>query len=183
MCTEHHRNKKFMKHLEIHHYTPLLCLAALICAVIAVAVLASDHENTSSSNGKASSLERTISKTVPGTEWKLTVTEGPLEPRSIGSYALRFYVPYEPKWPFDNYVDGDVRIRDGSIEELLFEDLNGDDTADVIVTMRSAGSGGYLDADGFVLNKDGVTFVKSVEGLAKDANPVQALLKALETDD
>lgn len=171
-----------MKFLETHRSTPLICLSALICAVAVVAVFAVDRENTSSSDNQDLSLERTISKTVPGTGWKVTVTEGPLEPRSIGSYALRFYVPYEPEWPFDNYVDGEVRIRDGSIEQLLFEDLNSDDIVDVIVTTRSAGSGGYQIADGFLLSKDGVKFVKSVEELAKDANPVQAVLKAMETD-
>lgn len=172
-----------MKFFGTHHTPTLICLSALICAVTVVAVLATNHETTDSSEKQDASLERTISKTVPGTGWNVTVTEGPLEPRSIGSYALRFYVPYEPKWPFDNYVDGDVRIRDGSIEKLLFEDLNGDDVMDVIVTIRSAGSGSYLSADGFLLNKDGVKFVKSVEELAKDADPVQAIVKALETDD
>lgn len=171
-----------MKFLETHRYVPLTCLTALICALGVVAVLADNHEKTPSSEKQAAFLERTISKTVPGTEWKVTVTEGPFEPRSIGSYALRFYVPYEPKWPFDNYVDGDVRIRDGSIEQLLFEDLNGDGVTDAIVAMRSAGSGSYQNADGFLLSKEGITFAKSVEGLAKDANPVHAILKALESD-
>ena len=171
-----------MKFLDTYRYAPLVCLVALFCAISVIAAVAGDRGSTSPSDEQATSLERTISKTVPGTGWKVTATEGPLEPRSIGSYALRFYVPYEPEWPFDNYVDGDVRIRDGSIEQILFEDLNSDDVEDVVVSIRSAGSGGYQSADGFLLSKEGVTFVKSVEGLAKDANPVQAILKALESD-
>ena len=172
-----------MNFLNSHRNAPLICLAVVICTAAVVVVLASDHENSFSSERQDTTLERTISKSVPGTAWRVTVTEGPLEPRSIGSYALRFYVPFDPKWPFDNYVDGDVRVRDGSIEKLLFDDLNNDQEMDLIVVMRSAGSGGYLSADGYLLNKEGIAFVKSVEGLKKDADPVEALSRALETDD
>lgn len=172
-----------MNFLNSHRNAPLICLAVVICTAAVVVVLASDHENSFSSERQDTTLERTISKSVPGTAWLVTVTEGPLEPRSIGSYALRFYVPHDPEWPFDNYVDGDVRIRDGSIERLLFEDLNNDQEKELIVVMRSAGSGGYQNADGYLLNKDGIAFVKSVEGLTKDADPVKALSRALETDD
>lgn len=168
-----------MNFLKSHRYAPLICLAVITCTAAAVAVLANDQPNLSSSEKQNTTLERTISKSVPGTPWLVTVTEGPLEPRSIGSYALRFYVPHEPKWSFDNYVDGDVRVRDGTIERLLFEDLNNDQEKDLIVVMRSAGSGGYQNADGYLLDKDGITFVKSVEGLTKDADPVEALSRAL----
>lgn len=171
-----------MKFRKFHRCAPMICLAILISTAAIVAALANDHEHSSSSGRQDTTLERTISKSVPGTGWKVTVTEGPLEPRSIGSYALRFYVPHDPEWPFDNYVDGDVRVRDGSIDQLLFEDLNNDQKLDLVVVMRSAGSGNYQNADGYVLSQGGIAFLKSVEGLAKDANPLEAMSRALKEE-
>lgn len=37
-----------------------------------------------------------LTGTVPGAGLVVTVTEGPHEPRSIGSYALRLYTPLDP---------------------------------------------------------------------------------------
>ena len=113
--------------------------------------------------------------TVPETDLVITVTEGPGEPRSIGSYALRLYAPYDPAWPYDAFASGVVRARDGAVESIRFEDVDGDEMADVTVVVRSTGSGGYLSADAYRLVEGRVSAIARVVGLARDADPVSAL--------
>ena len=109
---------------------------------------------------------------VPGTTLIVTATEGSQEPRSIGSYALRLYAPLDPAWPYDNFVDGALRPRDGGLAEVRFGDLDGDAALDIIVVIRSAGSGGYVSADGFLIRAKRLTFAGHVEGLRSAADPV-----------
>lgn len=116
---------------------------------------------------------------IPGTDAVVTVSEGPREPRSIGSYALRLYLPYDPAWPYDAFAFGLVRTRDGVIEALLFSDLDGDDAREVIVVIRSAGSGGYLLADAFALRGRRLDLVGHVDGLLGNADPVAALRRLM----
>ena len=124
--------------------------------------------------GYAQSPEPFVGR-VPGTEFVVTVTEGPGEPRSIGSYAIRLYSPYDPAWPYDNFTGGMVRTRDGGVESLLFEDFDGDAAVDVVVVVRSAGSGGYLFADGYRVVDGRLDLAAQVEGLDWNADPVAAL--------
>ena len=152
----------------------------VVCAVILAGVAAIGQQDKASAEENSMSTVKAIAETMPGTDWRVTVSEGPREPASIGSYALRLYVPFDPEWPFDNYVDGEVRVRDGSLTKLLFSDLNDDKTMDAIVVAQSAGSGGYLQVDGFLLNKEGITFAHSVDGLASDADPVASLKADME---
>ena len=102
----------------------------------------------------------------------VTATEGAHEPRSIGSYALRLYAPLDPDWPYDNYVHGTVRPRDGVLVELRFGDLDGDAAPDIVVVIRSAGSGGYISADGFLVRANRLTFAGHVEGVRPPADPL-----------
>ncbi len=103
------------------------------------------------------------------------MAEGPQEPRSIGSYALRLYIPHDPAWPYDAFAFGLVRARDGVIEALRFEDIDGDQANEVIVVVRSVGSGGYLAADAFAVRERQLILVGEVSGLSSDADPVLAL--------
>ncbi len=160
------------------------CALVVVCAVLVVPVgVVGQKNNTSKEDDERFSSVRTIAVSVPGTDWRITASEGPREPASIGSYALRLYVPFDPEWPFDNYVGGEVRMRDGSLEQVLFDDLNEDKTMDVLVVQRSAGSGGYLRVDGFLLQKDGIVFAHSVDGLASDADPVASLKADMDASD
>lgn len=118
--------------------------------------------------------------TVPGTGAVVTVTEGPGEPRSIGSYAIRLYRPLDPAWPFDNFTSGMVRNRDGAVESLVFEDIDGDATDDVIVVVRAAGSGGYLFADAYRVIENRLDLAAHVEWLDRMADPVAALRQAVK---
>lgn len=112
---------------------------------------------------------------IPQTNLMVTVTEGPGEPRSIGSYALRLYRFHDPALPFDDFVAGTVRYRDGFVETLRFDDVDGDETTDLVVIVRSAGSGGYLSANAFNIGETGLTLIGMVEGLPGNADPVSAL--------
>ncbi|MFM8820441.1 MAG: PliI family lysozyme inhibitor of I-type lysozyme, partial [Phenylobacterium sp.] len=91
--------------------------------------------------------------------------EGEGEPRSIGSYALRLYKAGDPSFPYDAFIAGAVRPRDGTLEALNFADIDRDGRPEVIVVARSAGSGGYLSADAFRLQKDALVLAASKSGL------------------
>ncbi|AWM78522.1 PliI family lysozyme inhibitor of I-type lysozyme [Phenylobacterium parvum] len=101
--------------------------------------------------------------------------EGEGEPRSTGSYALRLYKSGDPSYPFDAFLAGAVRARDGALEALKFADLNRDGKNEIIVVVRSAGSGGYLSADAYRLQKGALVLAASKSGLPADADPVAAL--------
>jgi len=101
--------------------------------------------------------------------------EGDFEPRSIGSYSLRIYNRINPDFPYDNFTAGTVRPRDGSVEDVSFSDLDNDGALEIVVVIRSAGTGAYLAGDAFQLNGARLTFLESVSNLAPDADPVRAL--------
>ena len=101
--------------------------------------------------------------------------EGEGEPRSTGSYALRLYKSGDPSYPFDAFVAGAVRARDGTLEALKFADLNRDGKNEIIVVVRSAGSGGYLSADAYRLQKGALILAASKSGLPANADPVAEL--------
>ena len=101
--------------------------------------------------------------------------EGEGEPRSTGSYALRLYKSGDASFPFDAFQAGVVRPRDGTLEALKFADINRDGKNEIIVVVRSAGSGGYLSADAYRVQKGGPVLVSSKSGLAANADPVAEL--------
>ena len=105
----------------------------------------------------------------------VVVDEGEGEPRSTGSYALRLYRAGDPSFPYDAFLAGAVRPRDGTLEALKFADIDRDGRNEVIVVVRSAGTGGYLSADAFRLQKGILALAASKSGLPGDADPVAAL--------
>lgn len=76
------------------------------------------------------------------------VAEGDLEPRSIGSFTVRFYRADDEEakrgLDVDDFAGGILIERDGEIEKVESLDLDGDSTNELIISVRSAGSGGYL---------------------------------------
>jgi hypothetical protein len=93
----------------------------------------------------------------------------------VGSYSLRVYAGTNPRFPYDQFVTGTVRSRDGTVEDVRFSDLDRDGLPDIIVVIRTAGTGGYLSADAFRLRGTILMLLGSVSGLPKDADPVGAL--------
>jgi hypothetical protein len=112
---------------------------------------------------------------IPGTPWVAVAAEGDGEPRSIGSYALRVYAPANENGPRDRFVGGTLRSRDGTVEAIRFADLDRDGTPELVVVLRSAGSGGYLSADAYRLRGGAPRHAASVEGLPRDDDPIRAL--------
>ncbi len=108
-------------------------------------------------------------------ELLVLVSENPLEPRSIGSYTVKVYAVDKPELPYDRFIDGLVRPRDGFVEQIKTVDINSDGDKELVVIIRSAGSGAYLSADVFDIDRDELSFLSHVSGLAEKANPVSAL--------
>ena len=106
----------------------------------------------------------------------ITVAEGRGEPASIGSYDVRLYSGANPQFPLDQFIDGKVLPRDGSIKELKLLDLNGDKQPELVVIMESAGSGSYLSADAFTISaQEGLDTFNHVEGLGHKEDVIEAL--------
>jgi hypothetical protein len=105
----------------------------------------------------------------------VVVSEGQLEPRSTGSYAVRIYGGANPRAKFDDFIAGIVRRRDGEVARLVFSDVDGDGRPDIVVIVRSAGTGAYVSADAFRVRGKVLSAAASVKGLANDADPVRAL--------
>ncbi len=118
---------------------------------------------------------RIVRNVLPGTSTVVIVAEGQLEPRSAGSYSVRIYAGANPRFPYDDFIAGIVRPRNGVVENVLFSDVDGDGSPEIVVVTRSAGTGGYLSADALRLHGTSLSLVESVAGLAKDADPIRSL--------
>ena len=103
------------------------------------------------------------------------VAEGDFEPRSIGSFSVRMYSAVTPDFPFDDFQAGIVSPREGAIEGLDARDIDHDGAHELIVTIRSAGTGGYLSAYAFTLASNTITVLAHVTGLQPTASVVDAL--------
>jgi len=112
---------------------------------------------------------------IPGAHEVVVVAEGDFEPRSIGSYTLRVYGGTSKRFPTDDFVAGLIRPRNGTVETVRFSDIDGDEIPEIVVIIRSGGSGGYLSADAFRYQTRSLEFILSVSDLDKGADPVGAL--------
>ena len=117
----------------------------------------------------------------PGTLESLVIAEGDLEPRSVGSYAVRVYEAHSEKFATDEFIAGIVRPRNGIIEAVRFDDIDGDNRPEIVVVIRAVGSGGYLSADGFRFRNRLLEWMGSVADLDKTADPVLALREKLKS--
>ena len=108
----------------------------------------------------------------------VVVAEGDLEARSIGSYAVRLYASADAT----SYSDGVILQRDGTIEDVRLADLDGKGKLQMVVIVRSAGTGGYLSAQAFSFTNKQIEVRSHVENLPKDADPVAALTRTTRSD-
>jgi ecotin len=130
---------------------------------------------------RAEAAPRFVQKVVLPTGEAAVVADGDLEARSTGSYSVRIYSTQQAQAVDDTtfFSSGVVRIRDGIVEKVLLADLGDDGNPSLIVTIRSAGSGGYLSADAFTIGKRTIVLRASVSGLPANADPVAALKSSL----
>ena len=105
------------------------------------------------------------------------IAEGDLEARSLGSFSIRLYADAPAGDETTFFYQGIISERDGTIEKTILADINGDQQAEIIVTMRSAGSGNYLSARAFSIQP--LALVAAADNLPPDADPVAALKAAL----
>ena len=112
---------------------------------------------------------------IPGSVGVIVVAEGDFEPRSTGSYALRVYGGASTKFSTDDFVVGIIRPRNGVVEAVRFDDVDGDAKPDIVVIIRSVGSGGYLSADAFRYGINSLEYINSVSDLDRTTDPIQAL--------
>ena len=119
---------------------------------------------------------------IPGASAVVVVAEGEFEARSVGSYALRVYGGAAKKFPTDDFIVGVIRPRNGTIEAVRFESVDGDDSREIVVIMRAVGSGGYVSADAFRYRERSLQWVASVADLDKRLDPIQALRDKIKID-
>jgi hypothetical protein len=112
---------------------------------------------------------------IPGGSTIVVVAEGDFEARSVGSYSVRACGGANPRFPFDDFIAGAVRPRDGTVELVSFSDLDRDGSPEIIVIIRSAGTGAHLSAEAFQLRGTVLVLLEAVSGLANDADPIRAL--------
>ena len=107
------------------------------------------------------------------------VAEGDYEPRSLGSYSVRLYSGENAQFPLDDFVAGIIKKRDnGAIEQVKLADIDGDGHIEIVVIIRCVGTGQYLSADAFAVEKKRLMLRASVADLAPNADPIAALKKA-----
>ena len=117
--------------------------------------------------------------TMPKSGQMVVVAEGDLEPRSVGSYTVRLYAKNDPAYPYDRFVAGTVRPRNGMIQDLTFADIDKNGQPDIIVITRYAGSGNFVTAEAFRLQSKTLSLLTSVAGLDASKDAIQALKQKL----
>ena len=110
------------------------------------------------------------------------VAEGDFEARSIGSYSVRLYAANEQPGDTTIYESGVLLPRDGTIEDVRLADIDGDKRDEIIVIVRSAGTGGYLSAQALSFANGRMEARTKVSDLPADADPVAALDKTHRSD-
>ena len=109
----------------------------------------------------------------------VVVAEPDREPRSVGSYSVRLYSGRNQRFPFDDFVAGVIEARDGFVVGVELAYVDADNQQDLVVTMRSVGSGSYLAADAFALHADRIERIAHVNGLSPQGDVMAALRDAI----
>lgn len=118
--------------------------------------------------------DRTVIETLGPTR-RAVVAEGDFEPRSLGSYSIRLYELADPRFPYDRFVAGRVMPREGTLEAVRWERVDGDALPDLVVIIRSVGTGGFLYSDAFTERDGKLERIAAVRELPKDADVLRAL--------
>ena len=110
----------------------------------------------------------------------VVVSEGKFEARSIGSFSIRLYQAASVGDETTFFSSGLISGRDGIIEKVVLVDIYSDEQPEIIVIVRSVGTGNYLSAHAFAIGKHGqLISISVVESLQPEADPVEALRKSM----
>ena len=126
----------------------------------------------------AAESERFITKLKLPSGLTAVVAEGEFEARSIGSFSILLYDAAAPGDETTFFLSGLIHPRDGGIEKVVLADVVGDRRPEIVAIVRSVGTGGYLSAHAFAIDKQRLLFRAAVESLPPDADPLAALRKA-----
>lgn len=126
-------------------------------------------------SGHAEALDRFVSNLQLPTGETVVVAEGDFEARSIGSFSVRLYEAAEPVDATTFFLSGVIHARNGFVENATLVDVDADQQQEIVVTVRSAGTGSYVSAYAFAISNGTLVFRSEVENLAADADPVAAL--------
>jgi hypothetical protein len=119
---------------------------------------------------------RFIEKIKLPTGQTVVVSEGEFEARSLGSFSIRLYQAAPPTDETTFFISGLVSERDGIVEKLVLADITGDAEAEIIVVVRSVGTGNYLSAYAFGVDQQKTLVpLANLTGLSATADPVMAL--------
>jgi hypothetical protein len=108
------------------------------------------------------------------------VAEGDFEARSIGSFSVRLYEAAAAPDETTFFTSGMIRSRDGAVDKVVLADVDGDQQQEIVVIVRSVGTGSYLTAHAFGTADGKLILRAAVEGLAADA--VAALRESRRKD-
>lgn len=126
----------------------------------------------------ASEPERFVRKIQLPSGQTAVVAEGDFETRSTGSFSIRLYDAAAPEDETTFFRTGQVLDRDGAVEQVVLSKGIGNHRPEIIVIVRSAGTGGYLCAHAFTFDKRRLTLRASVNGLPPNADPLAALRRS-----
>jgi hypothetical protein len=123
---------------------------------------------------------RFISKIKLSSGETVVVAEGDYEARSTGSFSVRLYDAAEPGDETTFFSSGLIEERDGSIETVTLADLDNDKKEEIVVQIRSAGTGGYLSAFAFGVKDKKLRTKGKIADLAPGADVRIILRKSLK---
>ena len=126
----------------------------------------------------ATAQDRFVAKLALASGETAVVAEGDFEARSVGSFSVRLYEGAAAPDETTFFTSGLIHSRDGVVEKVVLADVDGDQQQEIVVIVRSVGTGGYLSAHAFAAADGKLTFRATVESLAADADPVAALRKS-----
>lgn len=123
--------------------------------------------------------DRFTSRLTTQTGQTLVVAEGDFEARSVGSFSVRLYDTAAAPDETTFFIAGLIRARDGVVETVILADIDGDKKQEVIVIVRSVGTGSYQSAYAFAIANDALALLSAEENLAANADPVAVLQKTM----
>ncbi|PVZ68245.1 PliI family lysozyme inhibitor of I-type lysozyme [Pelagibaculum spongiae] len=90
---------------------------------------------------------------------RIVIEQGKKEPRGIGSFSIRLYGA-NPQFPYDDFLDGLIRMRDGSVSNIFIDQQQTSDEV-IVVEIQSSGSGGYKTQELFKIKNNKIEFIET----------------------
>ena len=131
---------------------------------------------------RASGSDYFIEKVALPTGQTVVVAEGEFEARSLGSFSVKLYEAAQAGDETTFFTAGLVYPRDGFVEQVVLKDISGDPKPEIIVVVRSAGTGGFLSAHAFSYTDRNLSRIAVTEGLEPDEDCMEALRSSVDKD-